>query len=274
MLDTRLIPRFTNYLAREDGVILNAIYAQPRALSVSLCSGKPLVNVVGDDGKKTARNVAQLVCSAWHGDLGGIVDYRDGDAQNCAADNVCWKAGTTAIEETPELLRSLVAIPRLPGYFLTEDGHLFSRIGKQKDGRLRAMFPSPGPERYFQIVLGGNTEKIHVLMCETFHGPRPSPAHVARHLDGDSSHNHKDNLAWGTHSDNKQDSIRHDTAVRGSRSGRARLTEEDIPKIDRMRDVEGKTWKEIGAHFGIGISTVRHAYDRRWWQHVPKPGTK
>ena len=82
MLATRLIPRFTNYLAREDGVILNAVYAQPRALSVNLYTGKPMVNIVGDNGKKTARNVAQLVCSAWHGDLGGIVDYRDGDVQN------------------------------------------------------------------------------------------------------------------------------------------------------------------------------------------------
>lgn len=274
MLATRLVPHFSNYLAREDGVILNAIYAQPRPLSISLCDGKPMVNVIGDNGKKTARNVAQLVCAAWHGDFGGIVDYRDGDAQNCAAENVCWKAGTTAIEETTELLRSLVPIPRLPGYFLTEDGRLFSRIGKQKDGRLRAMFPHPGPEGYLQIVLSGKTEKIHVLMCETFYGPRPSPAHVARHLNGENGHNHKDNLAWGTHSDNKQDSIRHNTTARGSRSGRAKLTEADIPTIDRMRDDDGMTWEAIGAHFGIGASTVRHAYERRWWKHVPKPVTK
>lgn len=270
MLATRQIPHFSKYLAREDGVILNAVYALPRPLAMSISSGKPLVNVTDDNGRKTARNVAQLVCAAWHGDCGGIVDYLDGDVLNCAPSNLRWRAGTTALLETPEFLQTLTPIPRLPEYFLTEEGNLYSRLGKQKDGRIRAMYPSRCPEGYFQIVIKGKTEKIHALMCETFHGPRPSPNHVARHLDGNNSHNHKSNIAWGTHSDNKQDSILHDTAARGSSSGRARLTEADIPVIDHMRDTEKKTWPAIAARFNVSVTTIRSAYERRWWQHVPK----
>jgi hypothetical protein len=37
---------------------------------------------------------------------------------------------------------------------------------------------------------------VHDIMCETFNGPRPSPEHVVKHLDGDIYNNKATNLAW------------------------------------------------------------------------------
>lgn len=56
----------------------------------------------------------------------------------------------------------------------------------------------------------GLTKPIHVLVAVTFIGPRP-PGHHVRHLDGDQTNNRLANLAYGTPSENVQDSIRHGT---------------------------------------------------------------
>ena len=48
---------------------------------------------------------------------------------------------------------------------------------------------------------------VHILVLETFVGPRPSKA-FGRHLDDDPNNNRLSNLRWGTPSENTQDSIR------------------------------------------------------------------
>lgn len=53
--------------------------------------------------------------------------------------------------------------------------------------------------------------KIHQLVCEAFHGSRPSSEYQVRHLNGNKDDNRASNLAWGTASENTQDSIRHGT---------------------------------------------------------------
>lgn len=52
----------------------------------------------------------------------------------------------------------------------------------------------------------GNTKMVHILVCEAFHGPKPSSLHEVLHLDHNPAHNHKNNLRWGTRSEN----LRHD----------------------------------------------------------------
>ncbi len=47
------------------------------------------------------------------------------------------------------------------------------------------------------------TFKIHQLVCEAFHGPKPSPKHIVLHLDEDPSNNTPINLRWGTRKENQ-----------------------------------------------------------------------
>jgi len=51
---------------------------------------------------------------------------------------------------------------------------------------------------------------VHKLVCEAFNGPG-RPGQVVRHLNGNPLDNRADNLAWGTLSDNAQDSVTHGT---------------------------------------------------------------
>ena len=44
--------------------------------------------------------------------------------------------------------------------------------------------------------------KVHQMVCEAFHGPRPFPTAVVIHLDEDATNNRPENLKWGTQKEN------------------------------------------------------------------------
>lgn len=44
--------------------------------------------------------------------------------------------------------------------------------------------------------------KVHQLVCEAFHGPKPFPQAVVLHLDEDAHNNRPENLRWGTQKEN------------------------------------------------------------------------
>ena len=70
---------------------------------------------------------------------------------------------------------------------------------------------------YRQVKVGGRWQYVHILVAETFHGPRPTGAHT-RHLDGDSLNNLSTNVAWGTASENMRDKDEHGTNFWRNRS--------------------------------------------------------
>lgn len=44
--------------------------------------------------------------------------------------------------------------------------------------------------------------KVHQLVCEAFHGPKPFPGAVVIHLDENAHNNRPENLRWGTQKEN------------------------------------------------------------------------
>ncbi len=117
------------------------------------------------------------------------------------------------------------------------------------------------------------TRHVHRLILETFIGPCPEGMEC-RHLDGDSVNNRLDNLKWGTHSENMQDSIRHGTHVvprqRGELNGRAKLTADKVLLIRKIWEDyrDHITQPELGAIFGIARNTVGYIINRKRWAHI------
>src|SRR5688572_11874594 len=83
------------------------------------------------------------------------------------------------------------------------------------------------------------TRDVHVLVCETFHGPRPAN-HEAAHINGQQLDNRAENVEW---------------RLAKNTSGNSQLTWEDVDAIRRMRK-GGAKQKEIANKFGVTQSHI------------------
>lgn len=54
----------------------------------------------------------------------------------------------------------------------------------------------------FTVFHKGKTYKVHQLVCEAFHGPKPSESSVCMHVDENAANNAPENLKWGSQKEN------------------------------------------------------------------------
>lgn len=133
--------------------------------------------------------------------------------------------------EYPIVVKSIVGFP---AYRVASDGVIASnwRTGPHYPGmpsvdKWTALRQNERPDGYLYVELRsavGGRRKIaaHILVCEAFHGSRPTNRHCVRHLDGNPGHNCSHNLAWGTYRENENDKRSHGTWE--SRFGGAKLS--------------------------------------------------
>lgn len=136
----------------------------------------------------------------------------------------------------------------------------------RKDGRLTVGLRKNGT-RVFRFV--------HRLVCEAFHGPRPSPRHVVAHFpDRDPTNNIPSNLRWATHLENSADRRVHDTTPTGERNYFARLTEADVLEIRRLYK-RGKprhpgNQQALSERFGVVPAYIQMVANGQAWKHLAK----
>ncbi len=114
--------------------------------------------------------------------------------------------------------------------------------------------------------------RVHRLVLLVFVGPCP-PGMGCRHLNGNPADNRLENLAWGTHTENMADRNRHGNYTRGSRHFNAKLTEDDVRLMRRLKQ-DGWSLGRLTRLFGISKTTVAQIVKGKFWKHVPdaEPG--
>lgn len=136
----------------------------------------------------------------------------------------------------------------------------FGRVRSVPRGGRRSVVlrPSIDKKGYARVDLRGSTKKVHRLVLTAFDRPA-NPGEEGAHLDGNPSNNCRENLAWKTSSENKDDQRRHGTMPRGEQRARSALSDDDVRQIRRFRS-EGLMWKEIHRDYpNIGWSTLVQA---------------
>ncbi|MDE2106146.1 MAG: NUMOD4 motif-containing HNH endonuclease [Patescibacteria group bacterium] len=108
---------------------------------------------------------------------------------------------------------------------------------------------------------------IHVLVCTAFHGSAPTPKHWVAHWDGDELNNRPSNLRWATPKENCADRERHGHHNKGEKNGGAKLTENDIFEIKRLRKA-GVLRRLVAAQFGIHPVHVTDIVKEKRWKHL------
>lgn len=104
-------------------------------------------------------------------------------------------------------------------------------------------------------------------VCKDMHGLPPTARHEAAHSCGNGHLGcvNPRHLSWKTPVENAADKQRHGTELKGTQRWMAKLTEDDVRAIRRMR---GVGMEEIGALFGVTRATIWAVLTGRTWRHV------
>jgi hypothetical protein len=160
-----------------------------------------------------------------------------------------------------------------------------SNLGRVRNGYGQMLKPNSNGY-YGQVALPDpekprkqRTHHVHKLVCEKFHGPRPSPKHVVRHLNGNPRDCRAENLCWGTQKENIADQKKHGTDQSGSRHSQAKITEESAKKIMEMYNalpkvngrVPHRSLDEIAKATGATKNIVKNIVHYGQWGHVFTP---
>lgn len=134
----------------------------------------------------------------------------------------------------------------------------------------RVLKPGRHGKGYMNVVLsidGVRAQRlVHQLVLGAFVGP-PEPDQEIRHLNGDRADNRRENLAWGTSSENEADKVLHGTSSRGSGNAAAKLEEEQVREI-RRRNASGESQRALAREFGINQPQVSRICTGKRWSHL------
>lgn len=109
-------------------------------------------------------------------------------------------------------------------------------------------------DKYLVVGLPGGTRTIHRLVAEAFLERLPQHE-LVRHLNGVPTDNRVSNLAWGTHSENNQDTVRHGRNVARNRT--------HCPR--------GHEYNEANTHWYQGVRRCRACWRARRVERADGP---
>lgn len=176
-------------------------------------------------------------------------------------------------------------IPSFPLYEASDEGTIrrrreFARYSNKGDPLKAHLSKHTG---YLQVSLGLGTGRsfiaqVHVLACEAFHGPRPSPRHEVAHWDGVRHNARPGNLRWATVGENEDDKLRHGTRSRGETSGKSKLSDEQVREIRAVwptlpRSSTGKriangATRDLEKRYGVTRSNLEKIAQSKHWRHI------
>ncbi|MCH5645131.1 HNH endonuclease [Gordonia sp. ABSL49_1] len=175
------------------------------------------------------------------------------------------------LTDRAEQLLAGITIAEYPNYRVYTDGTVWSVGTDWRGYGMREMKQIPDMYGYLKVRLtntaGRRKISVHQIVAESFLGPRPTPGHQVRHLNGCRSDNRAINLAWGTAADNARDRDRHGMTVHGVAHVNAKLSPM-IVRESRARFRSGESIKAIARSFGVCDKTMADAISGRTWAHV------
>jgi hypothetical protein len=118
------------------------------------------------------------------------------------------------------------------------------------------------------LLYNGISQPVHRHVCTYRHGPPPFPGAEASHIcgKGNEACTNPNHVLWETHSENERRKRDHGTDSRGTRNGRANLSEAQVLAIL----LDDGDYLTIAKAYGISHSIVSHIKNGRVWQHVIK----
>lgn len=160
-------------------------------------------------------------------------------------------------------------IQDFPGYWIYEDGRVWSDPKGSANPYGKFLKLAHNSDGYLICCLMKDRRKcmkrVNRLVIEAFVGPCPEDMEC-RHLDGNRTNNHVNNLCWGTKEENEADKKSHGTSNLGEKNPQAKLTEADVRTIRLL--LENHTKKDIAHQFNVSHTQISRIASGKRWAHV------
>lgn len=112
-----------------------------------------------------------------------------------------------------------------------------------------------------------NYRYVHELVAEAFVGDRPHGFQI-NHRDTNKRNNRADNLEYTTPKGNQQHASANDLTAKGSRNGRAKLTEDLVRAIRNDGASSGLSHSAIAQKYRVSRSHVSSLLAGLFWKHI------
>lgn len=148
------------------------------------------------------------------------------------------------------------------------EGYWVSSLARVRGRTGVILKPYIDPKGYATVSCGkDNPRDVHVLVCEAWHGPRPTPGMHAAHNNGNPGDNRPDNLRWATPLENiGQDRVRHGTMPRGESHPLAKLTWEKVRAIRAQLPGPRGTQARLAREYGVNKYVITQIRDHLTWR--------
>lgn len=162
-------------------------------------------------------------------------------------------------------------IPSFPVYEASSWGGIRSQY------RVLRQYLDTSGYKAVNVAQGGRflKRRVHWLVCEAFHGPKPAWAALAAHRNGKKLVNRPGNLRWSTYQGNSDDMIAHGTRLNGEKHLNALFTASQVKTI-RAQYAKEPTRATVGRladAFMVDRRVIRDIVSERTWRE-PKPKCK
>jgi len=168
--------------------------------------------------------------------------------------------------------------PNYPEFDVSEYGDVRRNIGnptRRIGYRPKGHIDLDGYLTYSLRAADGRKTPVqaHTLVAEAFLPPKPTPKHEVAHGNGSRVFHHFTNLRWATRKENHSDIQIHLTAVKGTRNGRATITDDDVryirAEVANIRaKISGTSWRELCSKFDLTKAHLMKIAKRQAWSHV------
>lgn len=142
--------------------------------------------------------------------------------------------------------------PSNPRYLAGTDGSVVGPQGHPLKGQ-----PTKDGHLLIGVRVNGKRKTVgaHVVVCETFHGPRSAGMYAA-HDNGKPADNRPENLSWKTPVANMADRHRHGTNGRKLTAG----------QVSEILASEGQPRRVLADRYGVSLGMISHIRTGHAWR--------
>ena len=153
-------------------------------------------------------------------------------------------------------------VPGYPGYEVSESGRVRSPYKELKHVQI--------PSGHLQVGLykdgKAKTHGVQKVVCMAFHADTYFPGAYALHKDSNPVNCHKDNLYWGTQTQNGKDMVEAGNfKTKAENHGMAKLNWAKVREL-RQRVKSGEPVKKLALEFGIHAGTAFKIISGKLWK--------